>query len=225
MKLFLQNNRIETYSTYNQGKSVVSERFIRALKNKIYKYMTSVSKNVYIDKLEEMVNKYNNTYHSTMTMKTFDVRSSTYSNSSKGINEKDPKFKFADIVRLSKYKNIFVKGYTLNWLEEVILIKDVKNTVPWVYVINDLNGEEIVGTDQTESQKTNQKEFRTEKLIKIKGNKLYVKWRGCNISFNSWIDGKDSINVPTNLTNLRIKVYKLHVNKSEPVPVCLSNKI
>ena len=104
MKLFLQNNRIETYSTYNQGKSVVSERFIRALKNKIYKYMTSVSKNVYIDKLEEMVNKYNNTYHSTMTMKTFDVRSSTYSNSSKDINEKDPKFKLADIVRLSKYK-------------------------------------------------------------------------------------------------------------------------
>ena len=147
MKLFLQNNRIETYSTYNQGKSVVSERFLRALKNKIYKYMTSVSKNVYIDKLEEMVNKYNNTYHSIMTMKTFDVRSSTYSNSSKDINEKDPKFKLADIVRLSKYKNIFVKGYTLNWLEEVILIKDVKNTVPWAYVINDLNGEEIVGTD------------------------------------------------------------------------------
>ena len=147
MKLFLQNNRIETYSTYNQGKSLVSERFLRALKNKIYKYMTSVSKNVYIDKLEEMVNKYNNTYHSIMTMKTFDVRSSTYSNSSKDINEKDPKFKFADIVRLSKYKNIFVKGYTLNWLEEVILIKDVKNTVPWAYVINDLNGEEIVGTD------------------------------------------------------------------------------
>ena len=147
MKLFLQNNRIETYSTYNQGKSVVSERFLRALKNKIYKYMTSVSKNVYIDKLEEMVNKYNNTYHSIMTMKTFDVRSSTYSNSSKDINEKDPKFKFADIVRLSKYKNIFVKGYTLNWLEEVILIKDVKNTVPWAHVINDLNGEEIVGTD------------------------------------------------------------------------------
>ena len=147
MKLFLQNNRIETYSTHNQGKSVVSERFLRALKNKIYKYMTSVSKNVYIDKLEEMVNKYNNTYHSIMTMKTFDVRSSTYSNSSKDINEKDPKFKFADIVRLSKYKNIFVKGYTLNWLEEVILIKDVKNTVPWAYVINDLNGEEIVGAD------------------------------------------------------------------------------
>ena len=147
MKLFLQNNRIETYSTYNQGKSVVSERFLRALKNKIYKYMTSVSKNVYIDKLEEMVNKYNNTYHSIMTMKTFDVRSSTYSNSSKDINEKDPKFKFADIVRLSKYKNIFVKGHTLNWLEEVILIKDVKNTVPWAYVINDLNGEEIVGAD------------------------------------------------------------------------------
>ena len=114
MKSFLQNNRVDMYSTYNQGKSVAAERFIRALKNKIYKYMTSVSENVYIDKLEETVNKYNNTYHSTMTMKTFDVRSSTYSNSSKDINEKDPKFKFADIVRLSKYKHIFVKGYTLN---------------------------------------------------------------------------------------------------------------
>ena len=89
---------------------------------------------------------------------------------------KDPKFKVGDHVRLSKYKNIFPKGYTPNWSEEVFLIKKVKNTVPWTYVINDLNGEEIIGTFyEKELQKTNQQEFRIEKVIKRKGNKLYVK--------------------------------------------------
>ena len=112
------------YSTFNEGKSVVTERYIRTLKNKIYKYMTSVSKNVYIDKLDDIVNKYNNTYHSTIKMKPVDVKSSTYIDSSK-----DPKFKIGDFVRISKYKNIFAKGYTPNWSEEVFMIKKVKITV------------------------------------------------------------------------------------------------
>ena len=118
------------YSTHNEGKSVVAERFIRTLKNKIYKYMTSVSKNVYIDKLDDIVNKYNNTYHSTIKMKPVDVKSNTYIDSSKEINNKNPKFKIGDIFRISKYKNIFAKGYTPNWSEEIFLIKKVKNTVP-----------------------------------------------------------------------------------------------
>ena len=92
----------EVYSTHNEGKSVIAERFIRTLKNKIYKYMTSISKNVYIDKLDDIVNKYNNTYHSTIKMKPVDVKSNTYINSSKEINDKDPKFKIGDIVRISK---------------------------------------------------------------------------------------------------------------------------
>ena len=89
---------------------------------------------------------------------------------------------------------IFDKGYTPNWSEEVFLIKKVKNTVPWTYNINGLNGEEIVGTFyEKELQKTNQPECRMEKVIKKKGNKLYVKWKGYDNSCNSWIDKKDLI--------------------------------
>ena len=172
----MQSNDIEMYSTHNEGKSVIAERFIRTLKTKIYKYMTSISKNVYIDKLDDIVNKYNNTYHSTIKMKPVDVKSNTYIDSSKEINNKDPKFKIGDIVRISKYKNIFAKGYVPNWSEEVFVIKKVKNTVPWIYLVCDLKGEEIVGTFyKKELQKTNQKEFRVEKVIQRKGNKLFVK--------------------------------------------------
>ena len=92
--------------------------------------MTSASKNVYIDKLDDIVNKYNKIYHSTIKMKPVDVNSSTYIDSSKEINNKDPKFKICDIVRISKYKIAFAKVYTPNWSEEVFVIKKVKNTVP-----------------------------------------------------------------------------------------------
>ena len=146
MKSWLENNSIEIYSAHNKGKSVVAERFIRTLKNKIYKYMTSVSKYVYIDSLDDIVNKYNNTYHSTIKMKPFDVESNTYIDSSKEINEKYPKFKIDDNVRISKYKKKFAKGCVSNWSEEVFVIEKVKNTVPWKYFINDLNGEEIFRT-------------------------------------------------------------------------------
>ena len=99
--------------------------------------------------------------------------------------------KISDIVRISKYKNVFAKGYTPNGFEEHFLIKKVKNTVPWTYLINDLNRDEIVGTFyEKELQKTNQKEFTIEKVIQRKGNKLYVKWKGCKNSFNSLIDKK-----------------------------------
>ena len=164
------------YSTHNEGKSVVAERFIRTFKNRIDKYMTLTSKNVLIHKLDDIVNKYNNTYHSTIKMKPVDVKSNTYIDSSKEINDKDPKFKIGDIVRISKYKNIFAKGYVPNWSEEAFVIKKVKNTVPWTYAISDLNGEEIIGPFyEKELQKTNQKEFRFEKVIKRKGDILYVK--------------------------------------------------
>ena len=100
-----------------------------------------------------------------------------------------------DHVRIPKCKHIFAKGYTANWSEEIFVIKRIKNTVPWTYVISDLNGEEIVGGfHKKELQKNNQKEFRIEKVIKRKGNKLYVKWKGYNNYFNSWIDKIDLIN-------------------------------
>ena len=166
------------YSTNNEGKSVVAERFIKTLKSKIYKYMTSISKNVYIDKLDDIVNEYNNTYHTTIKMKPIDVKDNTYINTDKDTNDKDLKSKIGDRVRISKYKNIFAKGYTPNWSEEVFVIKKVKNTVPWTYVINDLNGEEIMGTFfEKELQKTNQEELRIEKVTKRKRDKMYVRWK------------------------------------------------
>ena len=134
------------YSIHNEGKSVVAERFIKTLKTKIYKYMTSISKNVYMDKLDDIVNEYNNTYYRTIKMKLVNVKDNTYIDFKKEVNDKDTKFKVGEHVRISKYKNILAKGYTPNCSEEVFVIKKVKNTVPWTYVINDLNGEEIIGT-------------------------------------------------------------------------------
>ena len=122
---------------------------------------------MYIDKLDGIVNEYNNTYHRTIKMKPADVKDNTYIDFEKEVNNKDPKFKIGDHVRISKYKNSFTKEYMPNWSEKVFLIK---KTVPWTYVINDLNGEEIIGTFY-ELQKTNKKEFRIEKVLKKKGDK------------------------------------------------------
>ena len=119
-KKWLRDNDIVMYSTHNDGKSIVAERFIRTLKSKIYKYMTSISKNVYIDKLDDIVDQYNNTYHATIKVKPIDVKDNTYINTSKEINTKDPRFKVGDHVRISKYKNIFAKWDMPNWSEEVL---------------------------------------------------------------------------------------------------------
>ena len=163
-KKWSKDNDIEMYSINNEEKSVVAERFIKILKNKIYKYMTSVSKNVYIDKLDDIVEEYNNTYHRTIEMKPIDNKDNAYINFEKEFNNKDSKFKIGDHVRISKYKTIFAKGHMPNWSEEVFIISKIKNTVPWTYVINDLNDEEIIGTFyEKELQKTDQKEFKMKK--------------------------------------------------------------
>ena len=149
---------------------------------------------MYIDKLNDIVGEYNNTYHRTIKMKPTDVRDNTYIDFKTEVNDKDPKFKVGDHVKISKYKSIFAKGYTPNWSEEMFVIKKVKNAVPWTNFINDLNGEEIIGTFyEKELQKINQKEFRIEKVMKRKGDKLFVKWKGYDNSFNSWIDNKDLV--------------------------------
>ena len=138
--------------------------------------MTSISKNLYIHKLDDVGNEYNNTYHRTIKMKPIDVKGNTYINIGKEVNDKDPKFNVGAHVRISKHKNIFAKCYTPNWSEEKFVIKEIKNTVPWTYVINDLNGEGTIGTFyEKELQKIDQQEFRIEKVFKKKGNKLYVK--------------------------------------------------
>ena len=110
-EIIFQNNDIEIYSTHKERKSVIAERFIGTLKDKIYKYLTSVSKSFYIDKLDYIVNKCNNAYHSTIRMKPVDVKSNLYIDSNKEINNKNPKFKIGGIVKISNYKNILAKGY------------------------------------------------------------------------------------------------------------------
>ena len=140
------------------------------------------------------VDKYNNIVQKTIKMKPIDVTGDSYTEYNENPNKKDPKFKVGDHVRISKYKNIFAKGYTPNWSEEVFVVSKIKNTVPWIYVISDLNGEEITGSFyDKELQKNNRKEFRIEKVLKRKGDKLHVKWKGYDNCFNSWIDKNVSI--------------------------------
>ena len=182
MKSWLEKNDTEMYSIHNEGKSVVVERLIRTLKNKIYKYMTSISKNVNTDKLDYIFDKCNNKYHSAIKMKPVNVKSSTYIDSSKKIIIKILNLKLVILLEYQHGVSIFGKGYTPNWCEEVSVIKKVKNTLPWTCVSKDLNGKEIVGTFyENEFQKAKQKEFRTEKVIKRKGDELYVKWKDTKV--------------------------------------------
>ena len=144
-KRFLKINNIDMYSKYNEGKSVVAERFIRTLKNKIFKYMRGVWHNIYFDVLGDIVNKYNNPVHRTIKTKPIDIRADSYAEYNEGSNKKDPKFKVGEHVRILKQKNVFTKGYTQKWSEEVFIIRKIENTAPWTYVISDINGEAIAG--------------------------------------------------------------------------------
>ena len=144
-KKWLSNNGIIMYSTYNEGKSVVVERFIRTLKNKLYKHLTTTSKNVYYDVLNDIVNEYNNTKHSTIKIKSKDVKDD------EGVhidehNEKSARFNVGDRVRISKLKNIFAKGYTRNWSKEIVIVNKINDTVPYTYNLKDLNDEGIIGS-------------------------------------------------------------------------------
>ena len=148
----LKGNNIEVYSAHNNGK-LVAERFIRNLKNKIYKYMTSISKNVFVDKLDDVFNGHNNTY--SIKMKPADLKSSMYIDFEVQNNNKSHKLELGDYVRISKYKNIFAKGYTPKWSEEVFVIEKVKSAVPWTHVTEERNGHEIVRTfNKIKLQKT-----------------------------------------------------------------------
>ena len=144
-KKWLSDNDIIMYSTYNEVKSVVAGRFIRTLKNKLYKHMTATDKNVYYNVLDDVVNEYNNTKHNTIKMKPIDVGDNkrVYIDEH---NEKDSRFKVGDRVRISKFTNIFAKGYTPNCSREIFIVNKIYNTVPYTYNIKDLNDEEIIGS-------------------------------------------------------------------------------
>ena len=123
--------------------------------------------------------------------------------------KRDPKFKVGDRVRISKYKNIFAKEYMQNCSEEVFVVSKTKNTVPWTYLINVLSGETITGSFyEKELQKTNEKEFRIEKVLKRKGDKLYVKWKGSDNSFNILINKKDLVEKWANTFLSRLEVLE-----------------
>ena len=143
------------YSTYNEGKSVVAERFIRTLKNKLYKHMMATGKNVYYDVLDDIINEYNNNKDNTIKMKPKDVGNNTARSSSLDCNkrvyidehnEKRSRFKVGDRVRISKFKNIFAKAYTPYWSREIFIVNKMNDTVPYTYNIKDLNDEEIIGS-------------------------------------------------------------------------------
>ena len=162
-KKWLSGYDIIMYSTFMEGKSVVAERFIRTLKDKLYKHTTTTGKNVYYDALDDVVNEYNNTVHNTIKMKPIDVGANTTKSSSlkrKRVyidehNEKDSRFKVGDRVRISKFKNIFPKGYTPNWSKEIFIVDKINDTLPYTYNLKDLNDEEIIGSyKDRELQKT-----------------------------------------------------------------------
>ena len=144
-KKWLPDNDIIMYSTYNEGKSVVAKRFIRTLKNKLYKHMAATGKNVYYDVLDDVVNEYNNTKHSTIKIKPIDVGDNkrVYIDEH---NKKDSRFKVGDRVRIYKFKNIFAKGYAPNWSKEIFIVNKVNDTVPYTYDLKDLNGEKNLGS-------------------------------------------------------------------------------
>ena len=140
-KKWLSGNDIIMYSTFNEGKSVV----VRTLKNKLYKHMTATGKNAYYGVLDDIVNEYNNTKHSTIKLKPNDVKDDNKRIYIDEYNKKDSRFNVNDRVRISKFKNIFTKGYTPNWSKEIFIINKINDTVPYTYILKDLNGQEIIG--------------------------------------------------------------------------------
>ena len=197
-------NLIELYSTENEEKSSVVERWIRTMKEKMWKYFTANSTNNFINVLSDLVKEYNNTRHSSIKMTP--VKASKTENELTvwrniypehlEIYDIKPKFSVGDKVRISKKKKTFEKGYTTRWTEEIFTIVEVKRTQPPTYKIADLNGEEIKGSFyEPELQKTNQEIFRIEKVMKRGKTKSLVKWKGYSNDFNSWVDNKDIVNI------------------------------
>ena len=195
---------IELYSTENEEKSSIAERWIRTMKEKMFKYFTDYNTNKYIDVLPDLVEDYNNTVHS--STKLTPIEASKEKNELKvwrnlypdryKTSRLNPKFSVGDEVRITKKKKVFEKGYTTRWTEEIFTIKEIRETNPITYKLEDLQGEEIKGTFyEPELQKTEQQIYRIEKVIKKEKGKSFVKWKGYSDKFNSWVDNKDLIDL------------------------------
>ena len=197
-------NNIELYSTENEEKSSIAERWIRTMKEKMWKYFTDNNTYKYIDVLPDLVEDYNNTVHSSTKLTPIDaskkkneltVWRNLYPDRYK-TSRLNPKFSVGDEVRITKKKKDFEKGYTTRWTEEIFTIKEIRETNPITYKLEDLQGEEIKGTFyEPELQKTEQQIYRIEKIIKKEKGKSLVKWKGYPDKFNSWVDNKDLIDL------------------------------
>ena len=195
---------VELYSTENEEKSSIVERWIRTIKEKMWKYFTDNNTYTYIGILPDLVEDYNNTVHSSAKLTPVEaskkkneltVWRNLYPDRLK-IHDLTPKFSVGDEVRISKKKKTFEKGYTTRWTEEIFTITEIQNTNPITYKIADLQGEEIDGTFyEPELQKTEQQVFRIEKVIEKRKNKSLVKWKGYSDKFNSWVNNKDLIDL------------------------------
>lgn len=187
---------VELYSTENEEKSSVVERWNRTMKEKMWKYFSANNTRIYFDVMDELVDQYNNTKHSSIKMTPVEAskkknENAVYRNLYGDIDSSkvNPKFSVGDKVRISKKKQLFEKGYTPRWTEEVFTISEIQFTRPPTYKITDYNDEEIQGTFyELELQKTSQEVYRIEKVIRKKGAKALVKWFGYPTSFNSWVD-------------------------------------
>ena len=197
-------HKIELYSTENEEKSSIAERWIRTMKEKMFKYFTDNNTYKYIDVLPDLVEDYNNTVHS--STKLTPIEASKEKNELKvwrnlypdryKTSRLNPKFSVGDEVRITKKKKVFEKGYTTRWTEEIFTIKEIRETNPITYKLEDLQGEEIKGTFyEPELQKTEQQIYRIEKIIKKEKGRSFVKWKGYSDKFNSWVDNKDLINL------------------------------
>ena len=195
---------ITLYSTENEEKASEVERWIRTMKEKMWKYYTANSTNVYSYMLPDLVKEYNNTRHTSIKMTPVQASKKEYELTvwrnlypeHLEIREINLKFSVGDKVRISKKKKTFEKGYTTRWTEEIFTIVEVKRTSPMTYKIAVLNGEEIQGTFyEPELQKTSQELFRIEKVIKRGKKKSLVKWKGYTDTFNSWVDNKEIVKI------------------------------
>ena len=196
----LAKDKITIYSTENEEKSSVCERWNRTIKDKMYKRFTMQNNTVYVDILPKILASYNNSRHRSIGMTPFQARKpenygKVYFNLYGDLarDDKKPEFRVGDRVRISKYKRVtFDKGYTPNWTEEVFIIDEIRFTNPITYKIKDLNGEAIKGTFYREElQKTDQEVYRIEKIIRKSKGKALVKWKGYPDEFNSWVPAGD----------------------------------
>ena len=225
-KKWLSDNDIIMYLTYNEGKSVVAERFIRTLKNKLYKHMTATGKKVYYV-LDDVVNKYNNTKHSTIKMKPIDVKDNNKRVYIDEHNEKDSRFKVGDRVRISKFKNIFAKGYTPNWSKEIFIVNKINDTVPYTYNIKDLNNEEIIVRFMIENYKRVYYKMSYYPPYKSSSNNIKVELHLTNYATKTDLKNITHVDVSsfasrTNLAALKSEVDKIDTDKLKTAPVDLS---